>query len=139
MTMKLTRVTLALLAATLLLTGFADRDKGSYSDAELAQMYTARGMNDQALYHFGNAIAATPGSPEPYLARAFFLLKLNRRDEALADLDRVIALQPEKAQHHVTRGMVYSEAGDRKRAQNDFAEACRLGDQSGCTFMNERR
>ncbi len=132
-------ITLFLLAATMLLTGFAARDLSSYSDAELAQMYTARGMNDQALYHFGKAIAATPDSPEPYLARAFFLLKLNRKEEALADLDRIIALQPDNAQHYVTRGMVYSEAGDNKRAQNDFAEACRLGDQSGCTFMNENR
>lgn len=136
---RLTRFTLGPLAAILLLTGFAARDLSSYSDTELAQMYTARGMNDQALYHFGKAIAATPDSPEPYLARAFFLLKLNRQHEAIKDLDRVIALQPDKAQHYVTRGMVYSETGDRNRARKDFAEACRLGDQSGCTFMNESR
>jgi tetratricopeptide (TPR) repeat protein len=139
MTKKPASITLFLLAATMLLTGFAARDLSSYSDAELAQMYSARGMNDQALYHYGNAIAVTPDAPEPYLARAFFLLKLNRQKEALADLDRIIALQPDKAQHYLTRGMVYSENGDGNRAQKDFAEACRLGDQSGCTFMNEGR
>lgn len=139
MTMRLARVALGLMAATMLLTGFAARDLSSYSDAELAQMYAARGLSDQALHHYGKAIAATPDSPEPYLARAFFLLKLNRQKEALADLDRIIALRPGKAQHYLTRGMVYSETGDRNRAQSDFAEACRLGDQSGCTFMNESR
>lgn len=130
---------LGLLAASLFITGFAGRDPASYSDSDLAQMYAARGLNDRALHHFGNAIAAAPDSPSPYLARTFFLLKLNRREEAIADLERVIALQPDKGQHYVTRGMIYSDAGDKERAEKDFTEACRLGDQSGCLFIGGGR
>jgi regulator of sirC expression with transglutaminase-like and TPR domain len=96
-------------------------------------------MNERALHYFGNAIAAAPESPDPYLARTFFLLKLDRRKEALADMERVIAMQPDKAQHYVTRGMIYSDAGEKSRAESDFAEACRLGDQSGCVFVGGSR
>ena len=128
-----------LLVAALVMTGFAGRDLSSYSDTELAQMYAARGMSDRALHYFGKAIAAAPDSVEPYLARTFFLLKLDRRKEALADMDRVIALQPDKGQHYVTRGMIYSDAGEKNRAGRDFAEACRLGDESGCVFAGGGR
>ena len=137
--MKRMAIAITLLTAPLLLTGYAARDLSSYTDAELAQMYASRGMADKALLHYGRAIAASPDSPEPYLARAFFLLNRNRQDEAIMDLDRVIALQPEKGQHYVTRGMVYNDAGEKVRAQSDFAEACRLGDQSGCAFMDQGR
>lgn len=137
--MERTRSILCLLAVSLIMTGFAGRDPASYSDADLAQMYAARGMNDRALQYFGNAVAAAPDSPDPYLARTFFLLKLERREEALADMERVIALQPDKAQHYVTRGMIYSDAGEKHRAEKDFAEACRLGDRSGCLFMGGGR
>ncbi len=127
---------LGLLTVSLIMTGFAGRDPASYSDSDLAQMYAARGQNERALHHFGKAIAAAPDSPAPYLARTFFLLKLERRAEAMADLERVIALQPDRAQHYMTRGMIYTNAGDKERAERDFAQACRLGDQSGCLFMS---
>jgi tetratricopeptide (TPR) repeat protein len=118
------------------LTGF--RSQGPQAYVELAQMLVADGQNDAAFVYFTKAIELAPEQADLYLARGFFLLKQNRHPEALADLSTIIRLQPDKPEGYLTRGLVLSELGEKERANNDFAVACRLGDQGGCAFLDDR-
>jgi Flp pilus assembly protein TadD len=124
----------ALALALAALTGF--RSQGPQAYVELAQMLVADGQNDAAFVYFTKAIDLAPEQPDLYLARGFFLLKQNRHSEALADLTTIIRLQPDKPEGYLTRGLVLSELGQRDQANSDFAVACRLGDQGGCSFLN---
>jgi tetratricopeptide (TPR) repeat protein len=126
----------ALALALACLTGF--RSQGPRAYLELAQMLVADGQNDAAFVYFTRAIDLAPEQPDLYLARGFFLLKEKRYDEALADLSTIIRLQPDQAEGYLSRGLVLSELGRRDQANSDFAAACRLGDQGGCSFLDDR-
>ena len=122
--------------STTCLTGFYHQGAKDY--VEMGQMLVAEGLNDAALSYFTKAINLEPKNTDFLLTRAFFLLKLNRHSEALTDLTAIIDLQPGVAEGYLTRGLVYSELGQKDLARGDFSAACRLGDQGGCAFMGEK-
>ena len=124
---------LLLLVALICLCGF--RHQGPKAYLEIAQILASDGFNDTALAYYTKAVATQPDDPELYQARAFFLLRLERTREALADLSRIVTLRPERPDGYLSRGLVYSQLGQAEQADRDFAAACRLGDQSGCAFL----
>lgn len=109
-----------------------------HSLVDLAGMYAARGKVARALDAYAQAIANEPANITLYEARAFYYLKLNRTDDALADFAAIVALAPTYAAAYVSRGLVYSQLGSLERARADFAAACALGDSSGCSFAGEK-
>ena len=127
------RLACVLLLASLLLTGFQHQD--ARTAVELAQMYSYRGDNVTALAIYDRAISLEPRNTDLYLARAFFLLKQQRLDQALADLSTVITLQPDQPHGYLSRGLVYLDHDMAEQARADFTRACQLGDVSGCQFM----
>jgi tetratricopeptide (TPR) repeat protein len=114
----------------------AARAEVHYSLLDLATMYGAQGNETKALDMYAQAIAREPANIKGYEARAFYLLKLNRTAEALADFSAMIAISPAYAAAYVSRGLVYSQLDNKPRAEADFAAACALGDSSGCSFVS---
>lgn len=85
------------------------------TDPAFARFATAfqQGRHDQALVHVDALIAAHPHSPALYWHRANCLEKLERYDEIVPALDRVLALKPDYAPAIVKRVQFAAvEAGD---------------------------
>ena len=96
------------------------------SDTDHGWDLTDRWRWAEALDVFECAIAGGPGTFDALEGRCYALTQLGRADEALADCDRAVALDPSSADARVFRGMVYVVQG------NDRPGACRLrrGDQA---------
>lgn len=67
--------------------------------------------------------------------RASKAIEARRFDEALADLDEAIRLDPTKAGTHVWKGAALSRKGDLSAALASFVEAVRLDPQCGHAFV----
>ncbi len=124
-----------LLVSLLCLCGFSQHGTPSY--VELAQMFEANGDHEIALLCYNRAVEKAPQVADNYLSRAFFLLKEGRADDGIRDLSTFISLTPDKPEGYLSRGLVHSERNEKELARQDFSMACRLGDQSGCTFLGE--
>ena len=57
-------------------------------------------------------------------------------DDAIADYERAIALDPKLATAFVDRGDAYFELGDYERAANDYRSAVQLDDQLGSAYRS---
>ena len=130
-------IIIAVIAAASCLTGF--RGKGAETYVELAQMMIAKGRPDIALAYFNTAINLEPRNADLYQSRGFFFLKQKQFPQALADLSTVIELNPAKTESYLSRGLVYSQLGQRELARKDYADACGMGDPSGCSFMKDEK
>ncbi|HEY5937325.1 MAG TPA: tetratricopeptide repeat protein, partial [Kofleriaceae bacterium] len=64
-------------------------------------------------------------------SRAVALVLAKRPAEAIADFDRVVATG-QAPEWRRMRGEAKAAAGDATGAQQDLAEACRLGDAAAC-------
>jgi tetratricopeptide (TPR) repeat protein len=83
------------------------------------------GRHLEAIAKFDESIKAIP-SRETYCARAKSLIELARFDEALADLEAAIALDPDYVFAYWGRGIVKRESGEFDGALQDFARAISL-------------
>ena len=68
----------------------------------------------------GRAISLDPKKTEFYRTRATIWRELGKYNEALADLDRLLELDPQNAAETVQRGVVRMEVGDSKRGGGGF-------------------
>ncbi|MBL8796487.1 MAG: tetratricopeptide repeat protein, partial [Planctomycetia bacterium] len=87
---------------------------GAETAAELLQAARAalqNGQTEQALKLLGEASAAEPKNPTPLLLRAAVREAQGKFDDALADLDRVLQLDPKQAEAYDRRGSVHYKLG----------------------------
>ena len=68
------------------------------------------------------AAQASPGSAT-YLARGWALCMLDRNDEALRDIDKALAIDPDHAVGHWRRAMVLTQLAQHDRARADIERA----------------
>ncbi len=76
-------------------------DPGAARLQQLAgEQYSATGDNEKAIAAFKKAIAKDPNLEGSHLALAVIYLRGKKRDEALAEIDKELALAPESAVAH---------------------------------------
>lgn len=121
------------ITALCLLTGFRN-PPGAARFMELGAKAQSDGNPAKALELYTEGINLEPDKPSYYLTRAFLLLKLDRKNDALFDFTRYIELDPASPQGYISRGMLLSELGREQEAIFDFRQACKLGDTGGCGF-----
>jgi len=56
---------------------------------------------------------------------------------AIEDFTRSLSLYPDNAGAYVNRGFAYLNSGDRQRARLDFEKGCVMGNETGCSRLNE--
>jgi tetratricopeptide (TPR) repeat protein len=87
----------------------------------------ASGQTDKALEDYSAAIKADPKSSLAFLGRGVLLAVRKRAyDRAIADFDRVLALEPDNVEALVSRGDAFSLLGDPGRAMADLNRAVAL-------------
>ena len=111
-------------------TGETSGESG-FADYQTATVAFAAGDCQSALAHYGAAIDKG-GLPRNDLATAHnnrgrCLFDQARYDDARADFDQAIGLDPEFAAAYYNRGRVHNAIGDTAAAQNDLWHAYQLG------------
>ncbi|MBO0699955.1 MAG: tetratricopeptide repeat protein, partial [Zavarzinella sp.] len=71
-------------------------------------------------------VRANPARAEAFLARAQFLKRTDRADEALRDLDRVFALDPENGEALVLSAEIHQARGELRQAKEALRDAIAL-------------
>lgn len=127
---------LLIIATICCLTGFKN-PPGAARFMELGAKAHSEGRPSEALDFYSRGISLAPEKADYYLTRAFLLLKLNCREDALLDFNRYIEREPDSIQGYMGRGMLNSDLGRQEEARADFLKACELGDQGGCSFATE--
>jgi tetratricopeptide (TPR) repeat protein len=95
-------------------------------------------LDDQrAERRFRQALERDPKAPLAWLGLGMSAAKLGRTPEAIAHLQRAIALEPRLREAHYALGQAYQRSGDAARAQAAFDEASRL--QAGSPPPREPR
>lgn len=96
--------------------------------------WVALGLSEEALSNWAGAVHALQqgarlgaSTPQIHLSLAMCLLRLDRPDEALAALDRALALDPSLAEAWSQRGSVLRDAGQHAEAARCFEQALAHG------------
>lgn len=96
--------------------------------------WVALGLSQEALSNWAGAVHALQqgvrlgaSTPQIHLSLAMCLLRLDRPDEALAALDRALALDPSLAEAWSQRGSVLRDAGQHAEAARCFEQALAHG------------
>ena len=101
-----------------------------------AQIYSEAKRPADAFADFTEAIRQAPESPDPYAARAGFLLQENRYDEANADVSQAILLDPGRASVFMQRAFILTKMDRYQAALADLQTAQRLEPQNKETSNN---
>jgi rhomboid protease GluP len=101
-----------------------------------ATVASAAGEWERAYAAFTRAIESG-GDRRAHLfaQRAFAAVKAGRYEEALADANRALALDPENASFRYLRATIYSLRGDRAAALADARAACEAGVEEACSAI----
>ncbi len=85
------------------------------------------GKKDEAIKEYGVAVVQNPDIYQPYLNRARALMRASRPQEALADLNKAVQLEPKLGEVVYCRAQCYIALGNKDMAQKDMATAQQLG------------
>ncbi|RMG48422.1 MAG: tetratricopeptide repeat protein [Acidobacteria bacterium] len=80
---------------------------------------------------------AFPDDPDRLARLAYERYGAGRYDEAIALLDRLVAIEPDNAWAFYTRGWAYWKLGERSPAWRDVKRACELGYEDACRLARE--
>lgn len=96
--------------------------------ARLGGMLRARGMAAAAAIEYEKALAATGGTPDPYIAGklARTYVELGQHDKAIAIARPLVALDEHDAVPAVTLGVALAAGGDHAGARAAFEQALRV-------------
>lgn len=105
-----------------------EKDLADPTARELREALTlaSDGRTDEALAKVRREERLVPGDPRPPMVESRVLLLADRRDEALAVAETVVATWPESADAVYQRGTVRMAMGDPDGAQADFRRAIEL-------------
>ncbi len=92
--------------------------------------WTARAEDDAAADSDAAVTAAEPKTADEFVDRAIELEKDRQYEEASADLDRALQLDPKNGRAYIFRGRIKTQTGDAHAALREFDKAEELGDNS---------
>lgn len=92
-----------------------------YDDRGLAKLMAAQPK--AALQDFDRALAINNEDTRALFNHGCACHQLGRLDDALADLDQVLTLEPNQARHYLTRGLIRQAGGDRAGSLTDLQQA----------------
>ena len=90
---------------------------------------------DEAIEHFTAAIQTKP-STEAYHQRGIAYDALGRTDEALADYNEALRVDPKNSAAYNNRGNVWQKKGDSQRAFADYTSAIEHNQQNAAAWNN---
>src|SRR5262245_30117680 len=103
--------------AAALLADLVRREPGDFAaHYELARTWHAAGKQEDALAEIGSAIEINPASPDARLVRSEVLSALNRDDEAIVELRRVVSADPSRSGVHRRMGIIHARGGRPEQA-----------------------
>lgn len=91
---------------------------------------------DQAMEWFAKAIENTPKDPEIFHDRGVCLFHLERFEEALADMDRSVELQPDYGYRYASRAFIRGAVKDIHGAIADYKKAVELDPEDAISYNN---
>jgi tetratricopeptide (TPR) repeat protein len=94
-----------------------------YAIYSLGLAYIDRGQPEQALKMYNKAIGMYQGFTEYYVNRSGCLIKLQRYEDAIGDLNRVISEQPDNAIAYNNRGIAWFRLLEYEKALADYDSA----------------
>ncbi|WP_303149939.1 tetratricopeptide repeat protein [uncultured Megasphaera sp.] len=114
----------------------------TYGESELLQAVRAKDY-EKALQIVNGQIAEHPDDADAYDRRSTIYSLLGRNDEALADCDKAISLEPGTAFHYFNRGAIYEQRKEYPLAVNDYTKALALSQKGdplqGLMYFNRAR
>jgi len=96
------------------------------------------GSLEEAFEDLNAALALGSDRVDVYARAARALTEHERWDESVACWTKAIEANPEDALARKERARAHDSRGDRVRAIEDLADACRLGDQWSCAIVSQR-
>jgi tetratricopeptide (TPR) repeat protein len=99
------------------------RGRISNLHTELGELYLALGQFDQAITEYRKAIAVAPWYPDLRIRLVVALREAGRLQEALSEVDAILAVSPGSAPALLQKGTLHFLAGDRSMARRSWEEA----------------
>ena len=90
------------------------------------QAYRRKGLYDQAIADYSQAIGLKPDDPDAHIGRGVRYLNKGLYDQAIADFTRAIALKADYVIAYDNRGIAYEKKGLRDQAIVDYRAALKL-------------
>jgi hypothetical protein len=88
--------------------------------------YARKGMNDQAIADFSDALKLKPDNVDARFRRGGILAQMKQYKEAIEDLDAVITADAMNAAAYRVRGMAHNFLGQANEGASDNDKACEL-------------
>jgi thioredoxin-like negative regulator of GroEL len=102
-----------------------------------ALSFLEEGDLDRAFEDFNAALRLQPDQVDAYEHAGQALADHRRWDESVACWTRAVDAKPQDTRARIGRARAHDGRGDRARALEDLAEACRLGDLRGCAIAEQ--
>lgn len=124
-----------------LIDDYIRREPGDY-ETEVGSNRLVDGLHEEALEHFDKALAEAPNHRGALMGRALVFIQTERNQEALAELDGLIAyltdtLEPDDvtgrgvlAAAYANRGIVYDRMADYEAALKDYVLALKIDEEA---------
>jgi len=113
------------------------------SNNNLAREKFEEGMTDFVSHNYGRsidllsqAIELDPRFTLALKSRGAAYLKLDKVQEAIADMNAVIEMAPENARAYHMRGLAFDKSGDFDQALEDFGRALKLNPEYGTAYYS---
>jgi tetratricopeptide (TPR) repeat protein len=113
------------------------------SDNNLAREKFEEGMADFISHNYGRsidllsqAIELDPRFTLALKSRGAAYLKLDKVQEAIADMNTVIEIAPDNARAFHMRGLAHDKSGEPKKALRDFNQALELNPDYGAVYYS---
>lgn len=110
------------------------RNADSWSN--LGLLWQDRGDAKRAYECYSKAIEISPNTPLYLKNRANFLMRQERAEEALPDIEKALSIAPEDFEAHLIAGQVQMGLSRSKEAIRHFNEAIRRNPRSGPAYWN---
>ncbi|HEX9569304.1 MAG TPA: tetratricopeptide repeat protein [Rhodospirillales bacterium] len=88
--------------------------------------YEDKGLHEQAIDTYSQAVALDPGFADAYFGRGWARLAKGAYGDAAQDFQRMIALRPDAADAYFGRAWALEQQGDGEQAIRQYGEAIRL-------------
>jgi protein O-mannosyl-transferase len=94
------------------------------------------GKDEEAIYHYNEAIHIKPKYFDAYFNRSIANFRLGQSKRAIEDLNKTILLKPNYADAYYNRGVVYSSLNQHRLAIESYNEAIRLKPNYAAAYNN---
>src|SRR5206468_9215222 len=95
----------------------------AFVQMNLADALGLKGLADEAMVHYEEAIKLVPNYAEAYFNRGNILFANGRVDEAIADWEKTLQIQPNDADAHTCLGNALLRQGSRTEALAHYEKA----------------